>query len=449
MRNLWIILWCLFAVQAAQAEEIKPARIHGQIKDFAGGNVLMYYSKKVDTLQVDKNGVFDYSVAVENPEAVRLIFEEYKCSINLFVENGMDARLVISFAQESEGDKNGYQLQFVYEGDNGDCTEFMKAYQDWSLFKNPWPFSRIDTLSFAEYREKFQQDVDSVKSELKKVKSLAFRRIMAEKIDRSIPGNLFRFAWSKLRDDADFERYAESFNRNDPENMDITERYLRYYMLHHRASEGQGRTHYLNCLKQMFSNQEVINAFADDYINHYLKQAPEDMKTVLDAYKKVSTNTEAHAQADAVYAHYAKLRKGASAIDFEMTDAKGKKFRLSDFRGKAVYIDVWATWCGPCCAEIPYMEKLAEHYAKDKRIELISISLDNSKAKWEKKLAQDKPQWKQFICPDNFESGLCKNYDINSIPRFLFFDKDGKVISLNAPRPSSDTIIEYIDKHIR
>ena len=280
---------------------------------------------------------------VNKMEAVRLIFEEYKCSINLFVENGMDARLVISFAQESEGDKNGYQLQFVYEGDNGDCTEFMKAYQDWSLFKNPWPFSRIDTLSFAEYREKFQQDVDSVKSELKKVKSLAFRRIMAEKIDRSIPGNLFRFAWSKLRDDADFERYAESFDRNDPENMDITERYLRYYMLHHRASEGQGGTHYLNCLKQMFSNQEVINAFADDYINHYLKQAPEDMKTVLDAYKKVSTNTEAHAQADAVYAHYAKLRKGASAIDFEMTDAKGKKFRLSDFRGKAVYIDVWAT----------------------------------------------------------------------------------------------------------
>ena len=123
---------------------------------------------------------------------------------------------------------------------------------------------------------------------------------------------------------------------------------------------------------------------------------------------------------------------------------------LSQAKAQGVAVlDFSATWCGPCCAEIPYMEKLAEHYAKDKRIELISISLDNSKAKWEKKLAQDKPQWKQFICPDNFESGLCKNYDINSIPRFLFFDKDGKVISLNAPRPSSDTIIEYIDKHIR
>ena len=94
------------------------------------------------------------------------------------------------------------------------------------------------------------------------------------------------------------------------------------------------------------------------------------------------------------------------------------------------------------------MEKLAAHYAKNKDIELISISIDENKEKWEKKLAEDKPKWKQFICLDAFESQLCKNYDINGIPRFLFFDKDGKVISLEAPRPSEEGIIEYIDKHL-
>ena len=120
------------------------------------------------------------------------------------------------------------------------------------------------------------------------------------------------------------------------------------------------------------------------------------------------------------------------------------------------------------------MEKLAAHYAKNKDIELISISLDEEQAKWEKKLAEDKPEWKQYICPDAFDSALCKNYDIYGIPRFLFFDKEGKVISsalcknydiygiprflffdkegkvisLNAPRPSYESIIEYIDKHI-
>ena len=67
----------------------------------------------------------------------------------------------------------------------------------------------------------------------------------------------------------------------------------------------------------------------------------------------------------------------------------------------------------------------------------------------EKKLAEDKPQWRQFICLDAFDSEVCKNYGINAIPRFLFFDKDGKVISLDAPRPSSAKITEYIDRHIR
>ena len=98
--------------------------------------------------------------------------------------------------------------------------------------------------------------------------------------------------------------------------------------------------------------------------------------------------------------------------------------------------------------EIPYMEKLVKHYAKNKKIEFLSISLDENQKKWKKKLTEDKPEWKQFICPDNFQSTLCQEYDIDGIPRFLFFDKKGKIISLGAPRPSSSKIIEYIDQHI-
>lgn len=449
MRNLLIILLSLLAVQATQAEDIKPARIHGKIKDFAGGNVLMYFSKQPDTIRVDKNGLFDYSVVVENPTVAYLTFEDYKCNINLFVENGMDARLTISFVQEPFMEMMTYKPRFVYEGDNADCTEFMNAYLDWSLFKSPWPFSRIDTLSFAEYREKFQEDIDSVKSELKKVKSLAFRRMKTAEIDRDFPHNLYRFAWSKPKNDVNFEQFTESFDRNDPDNLAITGNYLRHYFNHHPAPEGKREIYYLNSLKQIFTNQEVINAFADEYIDSYLKQAPENMESVLEFYKNISTNSEAHASADALYTHYKNLKKGANALNFDMTDGQGKKFHLSDFRGKAVYIDVWATWCGPCCAEIPHMKKLAAHYAENKKIALLSISLDENKAKWLKKLAEDKPQWKQFICQNAFDSQLCKNYDIDGIPRFLFFDKNGKVISLDAPRPSSSGIIEYIDKHLR
>lgn len=451
MKYVWL---CLFFIQWANvsiAQEKKPARIQGKIQNFAGGHVTMYYNEKTDTLQVDENGRFDYRVMLESPMMGMLIFEEYKCSLTLFVENGMEANLAITFVQENDEETGTeYEPTVVYEGDNGDCMQFMKAYQDWSLFNSPWPFSRLDTLSFAEYREKFLEDIDSVKRELFQVKSPAFRQAMAEEIDNTLIINLFRFAWSKPRRDGDFERWVESFDRNDLRNLDLAERYIRWYMKRNPTPKDQGRgIYYLNSLKRIFTNQEVIDAFADNYVDSYLKQAPEDMEAVLDVYKKISTNTEAHASADAVYAHYRNLRKGADALDFDMTDEKGKKFRLSDFRGRAVYIDVWATWCGPCCAEIPHMEKLAAHYAKNKKIVLLSISLDENKTKWMKKLAEDKPQWKQFICADAFESELCKNYDINGIPRFLFFDKAGKVISLDAPRPSSPDIIEYIDRHIR
>ena len=128
-------------------------------------------------------------------------------------------------------------------------------------------------------------------------------------------------------------------------------------------------------------------------------------------------------------------------------EANPKEWKFEGSR--PAIVDFYATWCGPCCAEIPHMEKLAAHYAKNKKIVLLSISLDKNKAKWEKKLAEDKPQWRQFICLDAFDSEVCKNYGINAIPRFLFFDKDGKVISLDAPRPSSAKITESIDRHIR
>lgn len=451
MRYLLITVFCLLSVGVLMAEEVKPARIHGKIQGLKGGLVTMTYYEfnKEDTVRVDEDGAFDYSVVLEKPGKASLSFEDYQCSVELFVENGMNAELGVSFVQEEFMGMQIYEPVVDYQGDNADCTAFMNAYMDWSLFESPWSFERLDTITFAEYRETYLEDMDAQKAKLMKVESMAFRRMMAEEMDASIPLKLFRYAWSKPKKDADFEHWVESFDRNDLANMELSKEYVRWYEIWHPQPEDETYAIYhLKNLKKIFANQEVINAFADSYVEKYLKQAREDIDEVYALYKTISTNKEALAVAELLYVRYSALLPGNEALDFEMTDKKGKTFRLSDFRGKAVYIDVWATWCGPCCAEIPHMEKLAAHYAKDKRIELISISLDEDKAKWEKKLAEDKPEWKQYICPDAFESELCRNYDINAIPRFLFFDKDGQVISLDAPRPSEDGIIEYIDKHL-
>ena len=349
---------------------------------------------------------------------------------------------------------SGQELQIfpevVYTGDNADCSDFLKKYNYGLCLVTSWPFGRLDTMRFADYRRMYTEDSDDLKMKLMEVKSMAFRRMLTEDIDGAMVGHLFRYAWSKAKPDAGFERWVESFDRNDPDNISIAERYFRWYLRRYPAEKGQNRSvYYLNSLKKVFVNQEIIDVFADEYIQEYLKQAPEGMAEVFEVCKQVSVNTEAHAEAEKLFRHYSKLMKGAPAIDFGMTDVNGKKYRLSDLRGKAVYIDVWATWCGPCCMEIPHMKKLAEHYAKNKKIELVSISLDQDLTKWKKKLAVDKPGWKQFVCPDHFESALCQEYDIEGIPRFMFFDRKGRIISLNAPRPSEAGIIDYIDRHIQ
>ena len=451
MTHLLITILSLLSMGILMGQEVKPAHIQGNITDFKGGNVILfnYETHERDTISVDENGCFDHTIYQDKLTHMSLFFDAYGCDANLFIENGMEADLGISFTKEEAYGMILDRVVLDYQGDNADCTKFYDDYGKWCYRESPWPFTRIDTLTFAEYREAYLEDMDVQREKLMKVKSLSFRQMMSEVLEKDVWNDLFRYAWSKPKKDADFEHWVESFDRNDLANMELSKEYVRWYEIWHPQPEDETYAIYhLKNLKKIFANQEVINAFADSYVEKYLKQAREDIDEVYALYKTISTNKEALAVAELLYVRYSALLPGNEALDFEMTDKKGKTFRLSDFRGKAVYIDVWATWCGPCCAEIPHMEKLAAHYAKDKRIELISISLDEDKAKWEKKLAEDKPEWKQYICPDAFESELCRNYDINAIPRFLFFDKDGQVISLDAPRSSEDGIIEYIDKHL-
>ena len=90
------------------------------------------------------------------------------------------------------------------------------------------------------------------------------------------------------------------------------------------------------------------------------------------------------------------------------------------------------------------MEKKVEKYKDNPNIEFVSISLDRDKKEWLDKLEKDNSSWQQYIIPDNFESEFAKEYNITFIPRFMLFDKEGKIISIDAPRPSDDEAFEAL-----
>jgi thiol-disulfide isomerase/thioredoxin len=132
-------------------------------------------------------------------------------------------------------------------------------------------------------------------------------------------------------------------------------------------------------------------------------------------------------------------------IDYE--NNAGGTTSLDDLKGKYVYVDVWATWCGPCIAEIPSLKKVEKQY-HGKNIEFVSISIDKIKDhdKWKKMIIDKELGAMQLFADNNWESKFIEDYLIKGIPRFIIIDPAGKIVSSNAPRPSDKKLTELFDE---
>lgn len=142
---------------------------------------------------------------------------------------------------------------------------------------------------------------------------------------------------------------------------------------------------------------------------------------------------------NALCGKWEKLKAGAPSPTFSCPDINGKTVSLADLKGKFVYIDVWATWCGPCRGELPHLKTLEEKYA-DKDIYFVSLSCDKNKKAWEDMVKKDEMKGIQLHL--GVESPFMDDYLINGIPRFILLDRNGDIISANMTRPSDPKTAE-------
>lgn len=130
------------------------------------------------------------------------------------------------------------------------------------------------------------------------------------------------------------------------------------------------------------------------------------------------------------------------AKDFKLKDLNGKEVSLSDFKGKKVFLNFWATWCPPCKAEMPDIEKL---YQETKASDLVILSVD---------IGEDKNTVKTFIDKYNYnfkvlldtDQEVALEYNINSIPSSFFIDKDGNIIATHIGAMNLEQMKSYIQK---
>ena len=129
-------------------------------------------------------------------------------------------------------------------------------------------------------------------------------------------------------------------------------------------------------------------------------------------------------------ATFKKTQEGVEAADFSQPDVNGKMVKLSDYRGKYVLIDFWASWCAPCRRENPNLVKAYDKY-RSKGFEILGVSLDKAadKAKWIKAIADDQLTWTQVGDMKGWENEAAVNYEVKAIPMNFLIDPSGKIIA--------------------
>jgi len=171
-----------------------------------------------------------------------------------------------------------------------------------------------------------------------------------------------------------------------------------------------------------------------------LEQMPGGEPLAQAAYKAfgpilaTSTNERVRAMGDSFAGTLRRLSLPGHPMEITGTLLNGKPFDQKSLAGKVVLVDFWATWCGPCVAEIPNVLEQYEKY-HDKGFEVIGISLDQDRQALEKFVAEQKVPWPiLFEKPegDGWQHPLSTFYGISGIPTVILIGRDGNVITLNA-----------------
>ena len=324
---------------------------------------------------------------------------------------------------------------FIKPGDN------IEVYFDTKEFDETMTYKNSPESSFLAYKLISAEDKDFYGKSLYLADKVSYE-LKLEKYKTNLMQRLDRFenGYFKSTEEKSINASVERYLKRKESFSDRTEEELLYLWETSKLSKEYNFYGLLSTLNRAEFDENLIE---------YEKK----MNFALEPLKKLNNYEEEKDKLIKIVASWRERKDdydnmpkdGDMSIDFSYPNISSEIISLSSFRGRLVYIDVWATWCGPCIAEIPYLERLQKNY-ENKDIVFLSVSVDTDKEAWEKMLTENQLGGVQ-LWADGW-SQITKSYAIFGIPRFMLVDKSGELIAVDAPRPSSNEIRTMIDERI-
>lgn len=407
---------------------------------------LMAKDELIKEITINADGTFRDTIRNINQNHFRLINKVQRESLPLFLKNGTD--LVIEF--------DGSFSKSKISGKDAELSNYLISVN--KLLNSKFNTGEIFTKNPTEYKlfiknlfDSLKQDIDNRKLDKKfaenQKKWANYTYLMF--LDR-YPSNHQYATQSPTPVDLPADFFADKENLN-YDIADDFENISSYQTLVHH--------HIFSDLKDIYNVQEItatinkIKALKSENIKESLSEelvsfiAPNNPtnETIYNFITENVKNSKIKEETTKQFELVKKLVTGAPAPSFNYENYNGGTTSLESLRGKLVYIDVWATWCGPCRMEIPYLKQLEKDF-HNQAIEFVSISIDEQQNKsiWKNFIEKEQLKGIQLIANDAWRSQFVVDCLIKGIPRFMLIDKSGNIIDIDAPRPSDPQTKELI-----
>lgn len=197
----------------------------------------------------------------------------------------------------------------------------------------------------------------------------------------------------------------------------------------------------LKLLNERFQTQTIREEISGQIIAFFLKRYPYSVENL----ERIRTLCAGRTDAEDIIKQFRGKEfstPGVPALNVAFEDAGGNLHKISDFKGKYVYLDIWASWCGPCCAEVPALQKL-EKELNNPQVVFVSISVDKNKKQWQEKMKQLGMTGNQWIITDE---EFLEKMNIKTIPHFLLYNKESKLMEYRAANPSKSILWHQLER---